>query len=75
MNLNGTASPLWLLVVLVGFALLWLAEPALAGFGQYFSGMANRTRVIQICVVAMAIGLFILLKKFADVSDRNGLAC
>src|SRR5262249_3992577 len=38
----------------------------LAGRGKYFTGLANRRRVVQICMVAMCLGLFILLKKFTD---------
>lgn len=41
-----------------------LAADAHAGFGTYFSGMATRSRVVQVCVGAMALALFILMKKF-----------
>jgi hypothetical protein len=30
---------------------------------RYFSGLATRSRVIQVCVVVMALALFILMKK------------
>jgi hypothetical protein len=40
-----------------------------AGFSltKYFSGFANRSRVIQLCVVCMCIALLIIMKKFVDV--------
>ena len=49
-----------LVVVLVdAFAL-----EAQAGLGSYFSGMASRSRVVQVCVVTMAVALLIMMKKF-----------
>jgi hypothetical protein len=30
----------------------------------YFSGIGSRTRVVQLCVVAMCLALFILCRKF-----------
>jgi hypothetical protein len=38
-------------------------EPRAAGIGKYFSGLATRSRVVQICVVAMCLALLILMKK------------
>jgi len=48
------------------------ASDAQAGLGTYFSGMASRSRVIQVCVATMAVALFIMLKKFSphDSSPR-----
>lgn len=45
-------------------------SPLFAGwFSKYFSGLATRSRVVQICVVTMCVALFILMKKFS--SDRG----
>jgi hypothetical protein len=42
-------------------------RPLLAGgVSSFLSGLTNRTRVIQVCVVVMCLALFILLKKFTD---------
>ena len=38
-------------------------EPRAAGIGKYFSGLATRSRVVQLCVVAMCLALLILMKK------------
>jgi hypothetical protein len=38
-------------------------EPRAAGLGTYFSGLNNRTRIVQFCVIVMCIALFILMKK------------
>lgn len=46
------------------FALLLLADPATAGLGSYLSGLATRSRVIQVCMVTMILALFIMIKKF-----------
>jgi hypothetical protein len=57
-------SPRW--IFLLALALLALtAGPALAGFGGWFSGLATQSRVIQICIVTVAIALFIMLKKLS----------
>jgi len=48
--------------------LLFSAEPAFAGLGAFFSGLARRDRVIQVCVVVMCLALFILMKKFGHGS-------
>src|SRR5262249_39022173 len=49
--------------------LLFCAEPAFAGIGAFFSGLARRDRVIQICAPVACLGLFILMKKFGP-QDR-----
>lgn len=33
---------------------------------KYFQGLATRSRVIQICVVAMCLALFIIMKKWVE---------
>jgi hypothetical protein len=40
-----------------------LTDPLFAGF---FSGLASRARVVQVCVVAMCIALFVIMKKFDE---------
>ncbi|MFO0930758.1 MAG: hypothetical protein U0736_27630 [Gemmataceae bacterium] len=50
-----------------GLGLVVTPPPIHAGIGSYLSGMATRSRVIQLCAVCMAIALFIIMKKFADV--------
>ena len=42
-----------------------IAPDAQAGLSSFFSGMATRSRVIQICVVTMAVALLIMMKKFS----------
>jgi hypothetical protein len=44
-------------------------DPLFARFSLsgFFAGFANRTRVVQLCVVTMIVALAILMKKFADV--------
>jgi hypothetical protein len=37
--------------------------PRAAGIGSYISGLNNRTRVVQFCVIVMCLALFILMKK------------
>jgi hypothetical protein len=63
------------LFLLAGLALMdALAADAQAGLGTYFSGLATRSRVVQVCVVTMAIALFIMMKKFApQESDPSAL--
>jgi hypothetical protein len=39
--------------------------------GRLFSGLNNRTRIVQFCVGAMVLGLFILIKKFAAVDATD----
>lgn len=46
--------------------------PLHAGISSYLSGMATRSRVIQLCVVCMGIALFIIMKKFADGGPGGG---
>ena len=48
------------------------ASDAHAGIGSFFSGMGSRTRVVQFCVLTMAVALFILMKKFS--SDPHAFA-
>jgi hypothetical protein len=36
----------------------------------YFSGFGSRTRVIQLCVVAMCLALFIMMRKFTGGGGR-----
>ncbi len=57
------SSPRWI-ILLALILLAASATPALAGIGSYFSGLATQSRVIQICIVTVAIALFIMLKKF-----------
>src|SRR4051794_33828465 len=33
--------------------------------GSYFNGLGARSRVVQVCIVAMALALFILMRKLA----------
>jgi hypothetical protein len=40
-----------------------LAEDDGWSFKHLFRGFNNRSRVVQVCVVVMALGLFILMKK------------
>jgi hypothetical protein len=47
-------------------ALLVLADPAFAGMFSWMSGLATRSRVIQVCMVTMAVALFVMMKKFSD---------
>jgi hypothetical protein len=47
-------------------ALLVLADPALAGMLSWMSGLATRSRVIQVCMVTMILALFVMIKKFND---------
>ena len=55
-----------LVLLSIVFALLdAFALEAEAGLGTYFSGMASRSRVVQVCVVTMAIALLIMMKKFS----------
>ena len=61
--LRFLGHPALLAIVLVAGDVF--APEAQAGLGAYFSGMASRSRVIQICVATMAVALFIMLKKFA----------
>jgi hypothetical protein len=42
---------------------LVLADDDGWSFRKLFSGFNNRTRVVQLCVVAMCLALFILMKK------------
>jgi hypothetical protein len=37
----------------------------------YFRGNMDRARIVQICVVCMALGLFILMKKLALVEGPS----
>jgi hypothetical protein len=53
------------LLLLVLVALDAFALEAQAGLGTYFSGMATRSRVVQVCVATMALSLLIILKKFS----------
>lgn len=46
--------------------LFLLPECALAGPGAWLSGFANRSRVIQICIVVAAVALFVIMKKFTE---------
>jgi len=39
-------------------------EGSRRGWRRYFTGLATRSRVVQVCVVALALALFILMKKF-----------
>ena len=55
------------LVILLA-ALDACAWEAQAGLGTYFSGMATRARVIQVCVLTMAVALFIMMKKFSPLA-------
>lgn len=57
---------LLLVIVLVVFSWLLLAQPAWAYYGDWFSGAVTRSRAIQVCVVVMALGLFIMMKKLAE---------
>lgn len=61
--LSGIAGAILALLILLLFA-----EPAqaatFAGVSDFFRSFARRDRVIQLCVVAMLIGLFVMLKKF-----------
>ena len=51
------------------------APEARAGLGNLFSGLGARSRVVQFCVVTMAVALFILMKKFSfHDSDRRAFA-
>ncbi len=36
------------------------------GTGRFLSRFRSRSGVVQLCVVAMALGLFILMRKLAD---------
>jgi hypothetical protein len=47
-------------------ALLVLADPAFARMFSWMSGLATRSRVIQVCMVTMAVALFVMMKKFSD---------
>jgi hypothetical protein len=58
-----------LFACLAALVLFFSAEPAFAGVSDFLRGMARRDRVIQVCVVAMCLALFILMKKFGP-SDR-----
>ena len=52
-----------------------LAPEAEAGLGSFFSGMGSRSRVIQVCIVTMAVALFVMLKKFSPQnSDPRAFA-
>src|SRR4051794_34507099 len=51
-----------------------LAADAHAGVGGFLSGQGSRARVLQVCIVTMAVALFIMLKKFAPPSSRPGAA-
>jgi hypothetical protein len=55
--------------VLALLLLLVCAEPAVAGISGYFTGLARRDRVIQVCVVVALLALFILMKKFSSRED------
>jgi hypothetical protein len=37
---------------------------------KFFSGMNNRGRVVQVCIVTMCIALFILMRKFTEGAKR-----
>jgi hypothetical protein len=54
------------LLLLVVLALLLVAAPAEAGIGSWLSGLATRSRVIQVCIFVMCVALFIMMKKFTD---------
>ena len=46
------------------------SSPVFAGWiSNIQASLATRTRVIQVCFVAMCLALFILMKKFADLDD------
>jgi hypothetical protein len=47
-------------------------SPALfaAWYHKYLSGLATRSNVIRICVVVMALALFIMIKKFHGSSGQ-----
>lgn len=49
--------------------LFLLPDVVHAGISEYFSGLARRDRVIQVCVVVMCLALAILMKKFGP-NDR-----
>jgi len=55
-----------LIFVCALLALLLLADPAAAGVGAWLSGLATRSRVIQVCMVTMLLALFVMIKKFSD---------
>jgi hypothetical protein len=38
---------------------------------RHFSGLATRSRVVQVCVVSMCLALFILMKKFDGAEPRR----
>ena len=57
-------------VACLALSLLFLsAQPAFAGISEFIAGLAQRERVIQICVVVACLALFILLKKFGPPSS------
>lgn len=53
-------------LLLVVLALLLVAAPVEAGLGAWMSGLATRSRVIQVCIFVMCVALFIMMKKFSD---------
>ncbi len=59
------SRPLLLLLCALAIVLL-LPDPAAAGIGAWLSGLATRSRVIQVCMVVMLLALFIMMKKFSD---------
>lgn len=61
--------PHFLIACLAVFVLLLGADLAFAGMSDFFSGLARRDRVIQVCVVVACLALFILMKKFGP-ADR-----
>jgi hypothetical protein len=68
--LGGLAAPAPAAPVAPARPALVAAAPAPAllaeGFSikGFFSGMGSRTRVVQLCVVAMCLALFIMMRKF-----------
>lgn len=47
------------------------ATPLFAGLGAYFSDLATRHRVVQVCVVTMCLALLIIMKKFSSEPWTN----
>jgi hypothetical protein len=43
--------------------------------GGFFSGLNNRTRIIQFCTVVMCLALYIMMRKFAPERTRISSAC
>jgi hypothetical protein len=48
---------------------LLVGESSSSTWRTFFKGMGTRTRIVQLCILAMCLALFILMRKFTHPND------